>query len=52
MLAQSEVGPFLAFEIEILEVLLGGETGETGRDWEGLGGLGGVGSDWEILKSH
>lgn len=47
MLAQSEVGPFLAFEIEILEVLLGGETGETGGDWEGrLGRLGGTGRDW------
>ncbi|CAM9109439.1 unnamed protein product, partial [Bubo scandiacus] len=31
VLAQSEVGPFLAFEIEILEVLLGGSPGGRGQ---------------------
>uniref|UniRef100_A0A8C3K907 Anaphylatoxin-like domain-containing protein n=1 Tax=Calidris pygmaea TaxID=425635 RepID=A0A8C3K907_9CHAR len=35
-----EAGPFLAFELEILEVLLGGETGGTGRGE--LGRLGGI----------
>ncbi|OXB52985.1 hypothetical protein ASZ78_005920, partial [Callipepla squamata] len=34
VLSQSEIGAFVGFEMEIKEVLLGGETGGTGRDWK------------------
>lgn len=51
MLSQSEIGAFVAFETEIKEVLLEGETEGSGRDWKvRMGALGEAGSterDWE-----
>ena len=54
MLSQSEIGAFVAFETEIKEVLLGGETEGTGKDWKvrmgALGEAGSTGRDWDGLE--